>query len=164
MTIFHRSHLAIIMSSIRPVPAKKRSGKYISIYLILLLLMMTSNPGRNADFLVWCFSSVPSTTTMHSILSGYPIPSLSHQKLHVHFQFDDHHRETFGEDPVPPDKTKSSFNDDKNLVSDNNTRTGYRRIEDWHIETRDPSHVIKHLKLERAKWAKTFEDLGGDGI
>jgi hypothetical protein len=40
----------------------------------------------------------------------------------------------------------------------------YRRIEDWHEEHHDPSHVIEHLKRERAKWQKTFEDLGGDGI
>lgn len=53
-------------------------------------------------------------------------------------------------------------------ASDQNTTSpttgGYRRIEDWHDETHDPKHVIEHLKREQARWTKTFEDLGGDGI
>jgi hypothetical protein len=40
----------------------------------------------------------------------------------------------------------------------------YRRIEDWYDDTHNPNHVIDHLKREQARWAKTFEDLGGDGI
>jgi hypothetical protein len=53
-------------------------------------------------------------------------------------------------------------------ASNNNNRTamtgGYKRIEDWHVETHDPNHMVEHLKRERARWAKTFEGLGSDGI
>jgi hypothetical protein len=54
--------------------------------------------------------------------------------------------------------------DGRNTTTSTTTTGGvYRRIEDWHDESNDPFHVIKHLKREKAKWAKTFED-GGDGI
>lgn len=43
----------------------------------------------------------------------------------------------------------------------NITKTkGYRRIEEWHEETRDSKHVIRQLQQEKARWKKTFDDLG----
>lgn len=39
------------------------------------------------------------------------------------------------------------------------TTTGYRRIEEWHEETRDSKHVIRHLKQEKTRWKKTFDNL-----
>ena len=45
---------------------------------------------------------------------------------------------------------------------------GYRRIEDWHddhVKANPEEHqVLTHLKREKARWGKTFESLGGDGI
>ena len=41
---------------------------------------------------------------------------------------------------------------------------GYRPIEAWHQENRNPTHVLDHLKREQAHWKGKFEDLGGDGI
>ena len=47
-------------------------------------------------------------------------------------------------------------------------RKGYRPIEDWHDEYKnqnaDEFKAITHLRRERARWGKTFESLGGDGI
>ncbi|KAG7363265.1 hypothetical protein IV203_026625 [Nitzschia inconspicua] len=56
-------------------------------------------------------------------------------------------------------------NHNRTELNKSTPRTGvYRSIEEWHDDTHDPNHVIDHLKRERAKWAKMFEDLGGDGI
>ena len=44
------------------------------------------------------------------------------------------------------------------------TATGYRPIESWHRENRNPNHVLDQLKREQAHWKGRFEDLGGDGI
>ena len=49
------------------------------------------------------------------------------------------------------------------LNSTQKETTGYRRIEDWHEETRDSKHVIRHLKRERAKWTKAFDNLEKGG-
>jgi hypothetical protein len=43
-------------------------------------------------------------------------------------------------------------------------RTGYRPIEEWHEETKNSKHALDQLRMEKAKWARKFEDLGGDGI
>jgi hypothetical protein len=60
-----------------------------------------------------------------------------------------------------PSLTTSNTN---SQTSETNSVGSYRRIEDWHEEHHDPNHVIEHLKREQARWRKTFEDLGGDGI
>lgn len=60
----------------------------------------------------------------------------------------------------------------RNNVEDRNEntkrKTGYRPIEDWHDEYRsknaDEFKAITHLRREKARWGKTFESLGGDGI
>lgn len=46
------------------------------------------------------------------------------------------------------------------------SQNGYRRIEDWHDDhlSKNPKRVLQQLQQEKARWAKTFEDLGGDGI
>ena len=60
-------------------------------------------------------------------------------------------------------------NDADNKKNENTKRkTGYRPIEDWHDEYRgkyaDEFKAITHLRREKARWGKTFESLGGDGI
>ena len=57
-----------------------------------------------------------------------------------------------------------SASNDGNITSTSSSTGGYRSIEEWHEESHNPNHVIEHLKREQARWAKTFEDLGGDGI
>jgi hypothetical protein len=54
--------------------------------------------------------------------------------------------------------------DERNTTAASSGVGVYRRIEDWHEDTHDQHHVIKHLKQEKAKWVKTFEDVGVDGI
>lgn len=54
--------------------------------------------------------------------------------------------------------------DEANTTSSNTTTAGYRPIEAWHKENRNPTHVLDHLKREQAHWKGKFEDLGGDGI
>ena len=68
----------------------------------------------------------------------------------------------------------SSMEDDDDIsqhtimVDNTNTTTattkGYRPIESWHKENRNPTHVLDHLKREQAHWKGKFEDLSGDGI
>ena len=57
--------------------------------------------------------------------------------------------------------------DDKN-ENTNTKRKGYRPIEDWHDEYKnqnaDEFKAITHLRRDRARWGKTFESLGGDGV
>uniref|UniRef100_A0A7S3L6F2 Uncharacterized protein n=1 Tax=Amphora coffeiformis TaxID=265554 RepID=A0A7S3L6F2_9STRA len=78
------------------------------------------------------------------------------------------------------DSSSSSENEDDDDISqhtimiddDDNTNAtttltmakGYRPIESWHQENRNPTHVLDHLKREQAHWKGKFEDLGGDGI
>lgn len=161
-TIFYITHLAV-MGVIHQFASKKRSGTYRTLYDIisLMMMMMMSKLGRRNVILVLCFSSVSSITTMHMKSSRYPT-MLSHRNSHVLYLIDDQNGDVF-EDPVVHDDNNSRNDDGTSSVSQSN-RTGYRRIEDWHEETYDPTHVIKHLKQEKAKWAKTFEGLGGDGI
>jgi len=53
-------------------------------------------------------------------------------------------------------------------ANENTKRKGYRPIEDWHDEYKsknaDEFKAITHLRREKARWGKTFESLGGDGI
>lgn len=66
-------------------------------------------------------------------------------------------------------KSEAGRNDADNKKNENTKRkTGYRPIEDWHDEYRsknaDEFKAITHLQREKARWGKTFESLGGDGI
>ena len=58
--------------------------------------------------------------------------------------------------------------DDDTPVNTRGGGGGYRRIEDWHDnhvkENPEEHQVLTHLKREKARWGKTFESLGGDGI
>ena len=49
-----------------------------------------------------------------------------------------------------------------------NNNKGYRRVEDWHADhiaaNPEGAQVLAHLQREKARWAKTFESLGGEGI
>ena len=55
--------------------------------------------------------------------------------------------------------TKSNSTTEKETTT--TTTTGYRRIEEWHEENHDSKHVIRHLKRERTRWNKTFDNLAG---
>jgi len=58
--------------------------------------------------------------------------------------------------------------DKEESTSNKNKKKGYRHVEEWHAEhsAKNPhgAHVLANLKRERARWSKTFDDLGGDGI
>ena len=66
-------------------------------------------------------------------------------------------------------KIETGRNDEDSKKNENTKRkSGYRPIEDWHDEYRnnnaDEFKAITHLRREKARWGKTFESLGGDGI
>lgn len=62
-------------------------------------------------------------------------------------------------DGYSSDGNSNLTNIDGPAIAGNQTKTkGYRRIEEWHEETRDPKEVIRQLKQEKTRWKKTFDE------
>jgi len=55
--------------------------------------------------------------------------------------------------------TKTETETTETETTKTTTMGGYQRIEEWHEENQDSEHVLRHLKQEKARWAKTFDDL-----
>ena len=123
---------------------------FLSIVLFLSLLIVSSSflPHANVvgplDVFVDSLTvSGPSTSSHHHkiqyprcrLLSSNKKEQTSNDNLNV----------TSAKEPNGP-------------VTQNKTK-GYRPIEEWHEETRDPKHAIQQLKEEKARWKKTFDNL-----
>jgi hypothetical protein len=135
-------------------------GRAVGLVLCLMLTLVSRPDGRTV--LVSCFTSVSCGVPRYTAIPSHEASDVFHL-----WRYDGDRSGSVGVFA----SASSSTNVNKDVVDDgtrpageNGNRTGYRRIEDWHDETADPRHAIEHLKRERAKWAKAFEDLGGDGI
>jgi hypothetical protein len=152
-----------------PGPSTRRGWDRADAALWMLslsiIIILTSNAFGTKPLLVLCFSSVRGLPR-HSKASALLFFSPRHHGAHstVFHLFGG--SQGSGGDPAGARGTHNHRNATGGRASPEGTnRTGvYRRIEDWHDDTHDPTHVIEHLKRERAEWSKKFEDLGGDGI
>ena len=162
------------------------SGWLASLLICLIHSSKSSNPRTSS---VAAFVPLPSTPSMPAHQNQCQAPhhyarlGPLHQKLsdmqhHDPVDDDDVSQHEFMMNDNESDQCSAAFgrsgggeNDaDKFNKKNENTKrtTGYRPIEDWHDEYRsknaDEFKAITHLRREKARWGKTFESLGGDGI
>ena len=150
-----------------------RSGQRLRERLISALLMgLILPPEGNSSLLckVAAFSPVPPLQiAARGCQAAAPLRVPLHQLLsglhHDPVDDDDVSQHDF---MVKSGQNQTSVDADDKSENTDTKRKGYRPIEDWHDEYRnknaDEFKAITHLRRERARWGKTFESLGGDGI